>query len=195
MKLTVIQLVKMCDPLMKPKKHYYVQKTYHWSTTWVRWIGLIPLKPNLTYHWSTTWVRWISFIPLKPYFCNIKCSVISHICQSVQSGFLHGDFVNKSYMYFPSTPCVLMPHPSHPPWLNPSNNISGSLQVYIILKRRSSNTLRMESVIIFALTWSTFWSMEIASTHSLTSSCSWEETWRVAGSGISTGKSVLVKSL
>jgi len=29
MKLTVIQLVKMCDPLMKPKKHYYVQKTYH----------------------------------------------------------------------------------------------------------------------------------------------------------------------
>jgi len=29
MKLTVIQLVKMCDPLMKPKAHDYVQKTYH----------------------------------------------------------------------------------------------------------------------------------------------------------------------
>jgi len=29
MKLTVIQLVKMSDPLMKPKAHYYVQKTYH----------------------------------------------------------------------------------------------------------------------------------------------------------------------
>lgn len=59
LKLTVIQLVTICDCLMEPKEHYYVQKS-------------LPLC-------SMSWIRWIHFTPLKPYFCNIKLSLCSSV--------------------------------------------------------------------------------------------------------------------